>query len=75
MGRRKRKLSDGWGLFQTYPTEWHIHPVDEPDHVHCLNDCGCDPQLDEINGVMIFSHSSFDGREAIEMAKEILEDV
>lgn len=40
-----KKLGSSWGLFQTYPTEWHIHPVDEPDHVHCVLDCSCNPKL------------------------------
>lgn len=67
-----KKLGKSWALFQTYPQEWHIHPYDEPDHLHCLNDCSCEPKLDERNGIMIFLHNSFDGREGVELANEIL---
>jgi len=66
------KIKDGWGLFQTYPTEWHVHPENEPDHIHCVLDCQCGPKIDLTNGINIIVHNSFDGREAVETAKEIL---
>lgn len=67
-----KKLGSSWGLFQTYPTEWHVHPVDEPDHVHCVLDCSCNPKLTLKKGINIIIHNSFDGREAVDMAYEIL---
>ncbi len=66
------KIKDGWGLFQIYDDEWHIHPEDEPDHVHCKMDCGCKPRTDVVNGVDIIIHNSFDGREGVEQTNAIL---
>jgi len=64
--------SSGWGLFQDYPDQWHIRPVDESDHIHDTNICSCKPRLEVENGIDIYIHNSFDGREGLENALEIL---
>ena len=61
----------GWGVFQDYPDEWHIRPLDEPDHMHDKM-CHCNPRVIVENGIDIVNHSSFDGRECLEEALEIL---
>jgi hypothetical protein len=51
----------------------HVFPVnDEQDHdLESLN-CHCGPRIDWENSLVI--HSSFDGRELVEMAEAIKED-
>jgi len=49
----------------------HIFPLDEEDK-HDLEGfyCDCDPRIDWDNDLVV--HNSFDGREAVEQANEIL---
>lgn len=61
----------GWGVFQDYPEEWHIRPINEPDHLHDTG-CHCQPKVTQENGIDIVIHNSFDGREGMERAMEIL---
>lgn len=62
---------NGWGVFQDYPDEWHIRPINEPEHLHDKM-CHCKPKVETENGIDIVSHNSFDGREGLERAIEIL---
>ena len=54
----------------------HIYPVDEEkEHElqHILYPfCICFPREEVLNGNLIIYHNSFDGREGLEMAKEVL---
>lgn len=54
----------------------HIFPVDEePQHElqHIYYPfCKCLPTEEIVNGNLIITHQSFDGRESLEKAKEIL---
>lgn len=61
----------GWGVFKDYPDEWHIRPVDEPDHLHDQG-CHCEPKVVQENGIDIVTHNSFDGREYVEQALDLL---
>ena len=63
-----------WGIFKTYPFQLHIRPVDEEDHVDDMS-CKCEPKKKIENGVSIISHNSFDGREALEEAMEVLKKI
>lgn len=54
---------------------WHIHPLnDEKEHQLEGYDCPCDPDVQYIreHDRMLVTHNSFDGREGLEMANEIL---
>ena len=50
----------------------HVFPLNE-EHKHKLTgfDCDCEPKIDWDNQITV--HNSLDGREAVEMAKKILE--
>lgn len=61
----------GWGLFQDYPDQWHVRPLNEANHLHDPN-CPCKPKVELSNGIDIVTHNSFDGREAVEQIKELL---
>lgn len=54
----------------------HTYPIDEEKQhelQHALYPfCKCDPREEVINGTLILHHNSFDGREGLEMANEIL---
>lgn len=60
-----------WGLFQPYPDQWHIQPLDE-EHLQDGVLCGCKPKAENVNGITLVTHSSFDGREGFEEALRIL---
>lgn len=52
----------------------HVLPVnDEREHQE-LTTCHCNPRVIEENGELIVIHNSFDGREAVEWANEILKN-
>jgi len=34
--------------------------------------CECEPKVEIVNGIAIITHNSYDGREAVEWADEIL---
>lgn len=57
----------GWGMI-------HVYPVDDL-HEHTLVNCECaccPSMLHSEDGSCIVVHNSFDGREGLEQAKEIL---
>lgn len=54
---------------------WHIYPTNDlEEHDTESSQCKCNPKLEEIEdtGDFLIVHNSFDGREAVEMAKEII---
>ena len=62
---------------------WHIYPTNDlQGHVvittqgsfglHCS--CQCQPEIEEVDGKHFVVHNSFDGREGVEWANEILKD-
>jgi hypothetical protein len=61
----------GWALFMNYPDEFHIRPVNEPEHMHDKG-CHCKPKVVNENGIDIVSHNSFDGRECLEEVHKLL---
>lgn len=50
----------------------HIVPINDVKKHTESRKCECDPDVEEYNGVIIIIHNSFDGREGVEMAKDIL---
>jgi len=48
----------------------HILPTNE-DHEDTTS-CSCEPEVEYINGNMLVIHNSFDNREVVEKAKEVL---
>jgi len=51
----------------------HVTPVNDLKlHKHDGFDCECEPQIDWDNNLII--HNSFDGRESVEWAKQILNE-
>jgi hypothetical protein len=50
----------------------HVYPLDDIEE-HCIigTDCKCNPII-ESNAEIIIVHNSFDGREGVEWANEIL---
>jgi hypothetical protein len=61
-----------WEIYELVG-EVHVIPrADEKDHIKS-GDCSCEPRLEVMNnGGKVYIHDSFDGRVAVEMAKEIL---
>lgn len=54
---------------------YHVLPNNDLKE-HCTKStCECCPTLIIENGEMIFIHNSYDGREGLEMAKEVLKDI
>lgn len=52
---------------------WHILPCNDIEEHDENTTCKCHPRVEmQENGDMLVIHNSFDGREAIEMANEIL---
>jgi hypothetical protein len=53
---------------------WHVAPINDiKEHemgFECTCDCGVSVQ--EVDGDLICVHSSYDGREAVEWTKEII---
>lgn len=54
--------------------EYHVVPVKDSDGHQGGLCCHCDPDIgyNEQNGVPVVTHNSFDGREALEEARNIL---
>ena len=56
--------------------EWenyHVHPVeDKKEHDTESFTCHCNPEIKTQDGNMIIIHNSYDGREGVEWANEIL---
>jgi len=51
----------------------HIYPTNElKEHDIETTMCECFPKLEIVEGEMLIIHNSFDGREAVEFAKDIL---
>lgn len=61
----------------SYPTKAddktiYIYPNnDTQEHIKDSMDCDCQPKADVTDGYFRIIHNSFDGREAVEWAKEI----
>ena len=51
---------------------YHVRPNDDMLPHSLSTMCACCPTVKEHNGNVIVTHSSFDGREGIEQANEIL---
>lgn len=61
---------------------WHVYPANEeeehylecvyPENEPPICPCQCDPTWKEEEGAIIIVHNSFDGREVVEQANEIL---
>jgi hypothetical protein len=52
---------------------WHVTPIDDLEPHEESTTCKCEPRVEHINGNMVVVHNSFDGREGVEIVKEILE--
>lgn len=50
----------------------HILPVNDLEEHQELSTCKCNPQAEFHDGNTIIIHNSFDGREAVEWANEII---
>jgi len=51
---------------------WHILPVNDSEKHEESSMCSCEPTVDISNEYVLIIHNSFDGREAVEWANEIL---
>jgi len=53
---------------------WHVLPTKDIEEHTELSTCKCCPRVekDYENGVVIIVHNSFDGRELVEQANEII---
>jgi predicted CoA-binding protein len=51
---------------------YHILPVNDSDHHSECGDCKCSPRIEELSDRVLIVHNSFDGREVVELANEIL---
>jgi len=74
-----------WGVFIESAQVRHVIPLDDyGEHIDASEEkeypmgphfeckCPCCPRWEYKDGICIFIHSSFDGREALEWANEIL---
>lgn len=53
----------------------HVVPRKDDDKHTLSPHCKCEPRMEQMNnGVKIYIHDSFDGRIAVEMANDILND-
>lgn len=50
----------------------HVMPIDDIEEHEESTTCKCEPKVLHENGEMIVVHNSFDGREGVEWANEIL---
>jgi len=50
----------------------HITPINDLHEHEDNSKCPCEPTVELANGNLIIIHNSFDGREGLELAKEIL---
>jgi hypothetical protein len=52
---------------------WHVLPINDLEEHEESSYCKCDPEVQvQENGNVLIIHNSFDGREGLEMANEIL---
>jgi hypothetical protein len=52
---------------------YHVYPINDlEDHDLDTHLCTCQPSIEYINGSMLIIHNSFDGRELVEEANQIL---
>lgn len=51
---------------------WHVTPNNDVEQHRESYSCSCVPRIEIESGNMIIIHNSFDGREGIELANEIL---
>lgn len=50
----------------------HIIPLNDLKEHEEKSTCECNPKVEIVDGSQVIIHNSYDGREAVEMAKEIL---
>jgi len=53
---------------------YHITPINDIKPHEEKSTCHCNPTVKVIDGNQIIIHNSFDGREGVEMAKQVLKD-
>jgi len=51
---------------------WHLLPTDDLEEHKESSMCRCNPEVKIGEGGVLIVHNSFDGREGLELAKEIL---
>ena len=51
---------------------YHVLPINDTQEHEESNLCKCNPKCVVENGILIVTHNSFDGREAVEWANEII---
>lgn len=74
-----------WKVFIESPEVRHVIPLDDagshlevsrdkelPFGTEPVCDCSCAPRWEDKDGVRIFIHNSFDGREGLEWAMDLL---
>jgi hypothetical protein len=50
----------------------HVYPINDLKEHEFNSTCECVPRVEECNGEIILIHNSFDGREGVELANELL---
>lgn len=53
---------------------WHTLPVDDIEEHEESSTCKCEPEVEKVEGDLLIIHNSFDGREAVEWANDILDE-
>lgn len=51
---------------------WHVTPNNDLKEHRDDSTCECDPRIKHVNGNTIVIHNSYDGREGVEWANELL---
>lgn len=62
-----------WGVYEI-GMEKHVVPENDSDSHNLSPHCKCEPRMEEEEDFIIYVHDSFDGRIAVEIANEILEN-
>lgn len=62
-----------WAVFEVDEKWIHVVPLWDTTEHELKTTCECEPRLEDLeNGYVNVIHSSYDGREALEEAKKIL---
>lgn len=59
-------------MIETNDNIWHVYPVGDTEEHEMSQNCKCKPVAKEEGDGLIIVHNSFDGREGVEWANEII---
>ena len=54
---------------------YHLLPVDDIKEHEKSSTCACNPSSEIVNGNILVVHNSYDGREGLELANEVFNEL